>query len=117
MQQQAEDLTGEEGAANPPPRGPSQVQAEVVSVFGTTSQQFIGDLMTAARRAKPGVTEPEVVEAMRAMYRPSQQSAGLWLKTVPEYLENGGTVKKPMGPVEERIARAKASVAARGGSV
>lgn len=110
LQQQAENLTGEEEQTNPPPRGPSQIQAEVVSVFGSTSQQFIWELMSKARRSCPGVSESQVVDAMRATYRPGQQSAGLWLKTVPEYLANGGGMKKPMNPVEQLIADSRAKL-------
>jgi hypothetical protein len=77
--------------------------------FPDTSDEFVGRLAAAAAKADPNVTDAEMAEAVRATCKRDQKSAGLWLSTVPTYLQTMRRRRltivqhqRPPGPVCER---------------
>ena len=92
IQEQSERQTAAAAAFEPPLHTPDpypQTTAAVRSYFPVDGE-FLTRLVEQALGAKPGATDEQIAEAVYATHRNGkQQSPGLWLRTVPEFLVHG----------------------------
>ncbi len=63
--------------------------AAITSFFPDADAAIAQRIAAAARRVCPEATDAEIAAAVRQTHKASQQSAGLWLTTVPAFLRNG----------------------------
>ena len=68
----------------------------VASIFRDVTPEFISRLLSAAQRVCPDVGDEDLALAVRATFKPAKQkTAGLFLETVPAWLQNQPDRKPP----------------------
>jgi hypothetical protein len=92
-EERREEQTTAAADADEPTSGEPQNHQETAEAvreyFPDTGQDFVSKLAAAAVAADPSATDAEIAEAVRHTFKPrgGQKSAGLWLSTVPPYLQ------------------------------
>lgn len=67
----------------------------MTEVFPTTDPTMVLRVVGAARAAVPDVSDAELASALRKTWKRDQESAALWLKTVPVWLQNTRRRRRP----------------------
>jgi hypothetical protein len=71
-----------------------KARACIARSYPDVNGKFMKRLVERARSADPDVTDAVLTDALMNTHKPTQRSAGMWLETVPSWLENQQVLQK-----------------------
>ena len=91
-----EQLAGSVAAADSKSTSCPNTHRMIASVFADVTPEFISRLLAASQKIYPHVTDDDIALAVRSTFKPGRQkTAGLFLETVPAWLQNQPNRKPP----------------------
>ena len=91
-----EQLAGSVAAADSKSTSCPNTHRMIASVFAGVTPEFISRLLAASQKIYPHVTDDDIALAVRSTFKPGRQkTAGLFLETVPAWLQNQPNRKPP----------------------